>query len=211
MADRLDLQRMAAAFRAMGWVAFWSQLAMAVVCAGVLAFNSIGSDLIRNRDRAIGLGPGLSLTTLALLVMAYSIWQDWGLIRLSRALAGGTTARPSKAETTAQVKRHLLASLAGVTLAAIGYQALAGSLTFQASIHGKDPSPHWTFNWPLDQPLATATHPKAIGGRSPRQKNSGCNGVRAMPPACTWATSVGHSLGPAPAASTSLSTSPANQ
>jgi hypothetical protein len=32
------------------------------------------------------------------------------------------------------VKRHLLASLGGVTLAAIGYQALAGSLTFQASI-----------------------------------------------------------------------------
>jgi hypothetical protein len=134
MADRLDLQRMASAFRAMGWVAFWSQLAMAVVCAGVLAFNSIGNDLIRNRDRAIGLGPGLSLTTLALLVLAWSIWQDWGLIRLSRALAGGTTARPSKAETSAQVKRHLLASLSGVTLAAIGYQALAGSLTFQASI-----------------------------------------------------------------------------
>ena len=134
MADRLDLQRIAAAFRSMGWIAFWSQLSMAVVCLGVLAFNSIGNDLMRNRDRAIGLGPGLSLTTLALLVLAWSIWQDWGMIRLSRALASGSGARPSKGETAAQLKRHVLASLAGVTLAAVGYQALAGSLTFQASM-----------------------------------------------------------------------------
>jgi hypothetical protein len=107
---------------------------MAVVCMGVLAFNSIGNDLMRNRDRAIGLGPGLSLTTLALLVLAWSIWQDWGMIRLSRALASGSGAKPSKGETAAQLKRHVLASLAGVTLAAVGYQALAGSLTFQASL-----------------------------------------------------------------------------
>ncbi|MFZ4805362.1 MAG: DUF3611 family protein [Synechococcus lacustris] len=134
MGDRLDLQRIAAAFRTMGWIAFWSQLSMAVVCGGVLTFNSIGNDLMRNRERAIGLGPGLSLTTLALLLLAWSIWQDWGLIKLSRGLASASAARPSKGETAARLKRHILASLSGVTLAAVGYQALAGSLTFQASM-----------------------------------------------------------------------------
>ena len=49
-------------------------------------------------------------------------------------LGSGSRTIPSKAETRAQIKRHLLASLVGLTLAAVGYQALSGSLTFQASI-----------------------------------------------------------------------------
>ena len=98
MADRLELQRIASAFRVVGWGAFWSQL------------------------------------TLALLILAWGVWQDWGLVRISRSLASGSSSIPSKAETRAQVKRHLLASLVGITFAAIGYQALSGSLTFQASI-----------------------------------------------------------------------------
>ena len=134
MADRLELQRIASAFRVVGWGAFWSQLTLALVSAGVLAFNSIGSELVSNRDKAIGLGPGLSLTTLALLILAWGVWQDWGLVRISRSLASGSSSIPSKAETRAQGKRHLLASLVGITFAAIGYQALSGSLTFQASI-----------------------------------------------------------------------------
>ena len=133
MADRLELQRIASAFRVVGWGAFWSQLTLALVSAGVLAFNSIGSELVSNRDKAIGLGPGLSLTTLALLILAWGVWQDWGLVRISRSLASGSSSIPSKAETRAQVKRHLLASLVGITFAAIGYQALSGSLTFQAA------------------------------------------------------------------------------
>lgn len=133
LADRLDLQRISAAFRGLGWITFWAQLAMAVVCLGVLTFNSLGAELIRNRERAIGLGPGLSLTTLSLLLLAWSVWQDWGLIGLGRSLGGGG-ARPSRGETTARLKRHILASLGGVTLAVVGYQALAGSLTFQASL-----------------------------------------------------------------------------
>ena len=124
MADRLELQRIASAFRVVGWGAFWSQLTLALVSAGVLAFNSIGSELVSNRDKAIGLGPGLSLTTLALLILAWGVWQDWGLVRISRSLASGSSSIPSKAETRAQVKRHLLASLVGITFAAIGYQAL---------------------------------------------------------------------------------------
>ena len=58
MADCLELQRIASAFRVVGWGAFWSQLTLALVSAGVLAFNSIGSELVSNRDKAIGLGPG---------------------------------------------------------------------------------------------------------------------------------------------------------
>ena len=42
--------------------------------------------------------------------------------------------RPSKGETGRLIKRGLLADMLGLLLAAIGYQALAGSLFMQASM-----------------------------------------------------------------------------
>ncbi|MCT0208569.1 DUF3611 family protein [Synechococcus sp. CS-1332] len=131
MVDPLDLQRMADALRRMGWVRFWVQLALGVVVVGVLIFNNIGGQMAANSSRALGLGPGLSLTTLSFLLLLWSLWQSWLVVRCGRALA--SPARPSKGETSRLVKRGLLADLSGLTLAAVGYQALAGSLFVQAS------------------------------------------------------------------------------
>lgn len=132
MADQLDLQRIAAALRRVGWVRFWIQLVLAVVVVGVLLFNSIGSRVAANSERALGLGPGLSLTTLSFLVLLWSLWQGWLVVRCGRALT--RPVRPSKGETARLIKRGLLGDLAGISLAAIGYQALAGSLFMQASM-----------------------------------------------------------------------------
>jgi hypothetical protein len=131
MVDTLDLQRMAAALRRMGWVRFWVQLALGVVVVGVLIFNNIGGQMAANSSRALGLGPGLSLTTLSFLLLLWSLWQSWLVVGCGRALA--SPARPSKGETSRLVKRGVLADLIGLTLAAVGYQALAGSLFVQAS------------------------------------------------------------------------------
>jgi len=131
MVDQLDMQRMADALRRVGWVRFWVQLALGVVVVVVLIFNNIGGRLAANSSRALGLGPGLSLTTLAFLVLLWSLWQSWLVVGCGRALA--SPVRPSKGETTRLVKRGLLADLVGLTLAAVGYQALAGSLFVQAS------------------------------------------------------------------------------
>jgi hypothetical protein len=132
MADQLELQRIAAALRRTGWVRFWIQLVLAVVVVGVLLFNSIGSRVAANSQRAIGLGPGLSLTTLSFLVLLWSLWQGWLVVRCGRALT--RPVRPSKGETARLIKRGLLGDLAGISLAAVGYQALAGSLFMQASM-----------------------------------------------------------------------------
>jgi hypothetical protein len=132
MADQLDLQRIAAALRRMGWVRFWIQLVLAVVVVGVLLFNSIGTRVAANSERALGLGPGLSLTTLSFLVLLWSLWQGWLVVRCGRALT--RPVRPNKGETARLIKRGLLGDLAGISLAAIGYQALAGSLFMQASM-----------------------------------------------------------------------------
>jgi len=132
MADRLDLQLISAALRRVGWVRFWIQLVLAVVVVGVLLFNNIGSQLAGRGDRALGLGPGLSMTTLAFFVLLWSLWQSWLEVRCGRAL--NSPARPSKGETANLIKRGLLADLVGLTLAAVGYQAMAGSLFVQASM-----------------------------------------------------------------------------
>jgi hypothetical protein len=132
MADRLDLQLVSAALRRVGWVRFWTQLALGVVVVGVLIFNNIGGRMAANSSRALGLGPGLSLTTLSFLLLLWCLWHSWLVVRCGRALA--SPARPSRGETGRLVKRGVLADLVGLTLAAVGYQALAGSLFVQASM-----------------------------------------------------------------------------
>jgi hypothetical protein len=132
MAEPQDLQRISTALRLVGWVRFWTQLALAIVVVGVLLFNNIGGRVAANAQRAVGLGPGLSITTLSFLVLAWSLWQCWLVIRCGRALA--SPVRPTRGETTRLIKRGLLVDLGGLTIAAVGYQALAGSLFLQASM-----------------------------------------------------------------------------
>jgi hypothetical protein len=131
MADRLDLQLIAGALRRLGWLRFWIQVTLAVVVVGVLLFNNVGARFSANSARALGLGPGISLTTLAFLLLLWGIWQSGLLIRCGRALA--SPVRPSRGETARLIKRGLLADLGGLTLAVVGYQAMAGSLFVQAS------------------------------------------------------------------------------
>ena len=94
MADRLDLQQVSAAVRRLAWIRFWTQVVLAVVVVGVLIFNNIGSRLMANTQRALGLGPGLSLTTLSFFVLLWSLWQGWLMVRCGRALA--SPVRPSR-------------------------------------------------------------------------------------------------------------------
>ena len=131
MADRLDLQLLSLGLRRMGWIRFWIQTALGVVVMGVLIFNNVGGSLSRNTNRVLGLSPGLSLTTLAFLVLLYSLWQGWLVVRLGRAL--DSNARPSRGEASRTIKRGLIADLFGLVLASVGYQSLSGALFVQAS------------------------------------------------------------------------------
>ena len=132
MVDQLDLQRISSALRRMGWLRFWIQMALGVVVVGVLLFNNIGGRVAANAERALGLGPGLSLTTMSFFLLLWSLWQCWLVVRCGRAL--NSPVRPSRGETNRLIKRGLLVDLGGLVLAAIGYQALAGSLFLQASL-----------------------------------------------------------------------------
>ncbi len=132
MADQLDFQLLSLGMRRMGWVRFWIQTILGVVVIGVLLFNNVGSSLARNSGKALGLGPGLSLTTLAFFLLLYSLWQGWLIVKAGRAI--GSPARPSRGETSRLLKRGLIADLLGLIFSSIGYQSLAGALFVQASM-----------------------------------------------------------------------------
>ena len=121
MVDQLDLQRISSALRRMGWLRFWIQMALGVVVVGVLLFNNIGGRVAANAERALGLGPGLSLTTLSFFLLLWSLWQCWLVVRCGRALA--SPVHPSKGETARLIKRGVLADLVGITLAVVGWRA----------------------------------------------------------------------------------------
>ena len=131
MADRLDLQRLSAGLRRMGWIRFWIQTTLGVVVVGILLFSKVGNSLQRNADQVIGLGPGISLTTLAFFVLLYSLWQGWLIVRLGRSL--NSEARPSRGEASRLIKRGILSDLFGLIVSVVGYQSLAGVLFIQAA------------------------------------------------------------------------------
>ena len=133
MVDRLDLQRISLTLRRLGWGQFWIQLSLAVVVFVVLLFTSSISNGGLAAAAARSLGPGLALTTLAFLVLLFSLWQCWSVVRCGRAL-DSAGARPSRGETSRLLRRGILASLVGLVLGSLGYQALAGSLFVQASL-----------------------------------------------------------------------------
>ncbi len=132
MVDQVDFQLLSLGMRRMGWIRFWIQTILGVVVVGVLLFNNVGSSLARNSERALGLGPGLSLTTLAFFFLLFSLWQGWLIVRTGRAL--NSAVRPSRGETSRMLKRGLIADLLGLVLASVGYQSLAGALFVQASM-----------------------------------------------------------------------------
>lgn len=134
MVDKLTIQRLAGDFRLTGWVSFWIQLALGIVGLGVLLFNRLGSRIIESRSTVVNVAPGLTLTAIALVVLVLTMLHALRYVRFGRQLAGDSAARPSKAQAMGLLKRGTFLSLLGVVLAVLGYQALAGSLTFQASM-----------------------------------------------------------------------------
>ncbi len=132
MSEQFDFQLLSLGLRRIGWIRFWTQTILGVVVIGVLLFNNIGSSLARNSERALGLGPGLSLTTLSFFFLLYSLWQGWLIVRTGRAI--DSAVRPSRGETSRLLKRGLIVDLLGLVFASVGYQSLAGALFVQASM-----------------------------------------------------------------------------
>jgi len=128
MPDKIDFQLLSFGMRRVGWIRFWVQSILGVVVTAVLLFSNVVNN---NSEGQLSLTPGLTLTTISLILLFFSLWQGWLIVRTGRAIA--SNARPSRGQTSKLIKRGLVNDLLGILFGLIGYQALMGALFIQAS------------------------------------------------------------------------------
>ena len=128
MSDKIDFQSLSFGMRRIGWIRFWIQSILGVVVTAVLLFSNVVNN---NSEGQLSLTPGLSLTTISLILLFFSLWQGWLIIRTGRAI--GSNARPTRGQTSKLIKRGIINDLLGMLFGLIGYQALMGALFIQAS------------------------------------------------------------------------------
>ena len=128
MSDKIDFQSLSFGMRRMGWIRFWVQAILGVVVAAVLLFSNVVNN---NSEDQVTLNLGLSITTISLIFLIFSLWQSWLIVRTGRSLA--SNARPSRGQTSRLIKRGLVNDLLGMSFGLIGYQAFMGELFIQAS------------------------------------------------------------------------------
>ena len=131
MADKIDFKLLSFGMKRIGWIRFWCQSILGVVATAVLILSNV---IPNNSEGKLSLAPGLSVTSLSLLLLFLSLWQGWLIIRTGRAL--GSNVRPSRGQTSKLIKRGIINDLLGLLFALIGYQALMGELFIQASNQG---------------------------------------------------------------------------
>ena len=128
MSDKIDFQSLSFGMRRMGWVRFWAQSILGVVVTAVLLFSKVVDN---NSENQVTLNLGLSITTISLIFLIFSLWQSWLIVRTGRSLS--SNARPSRGQTSKLIKRGLVNDLLGMIFGLIGYQAFMGELFIQAS------------------------------------------------------------------------------
>ena len=128
MSDKIDFQSLSFGMRRIGWIRFWAQSILGVVVAAVLLFSNVVNN---NSEDQVTLNLGLSITTISLIFLIFSLWQSWLIVRTGRSLA--SNARPSRGQTSKLIKRGLVNDLLGMIFGLIGYQTFMGELFIQAS------------------------------------------------------------------------------
>ena len=128
MSDKIDFQSLSFGMRRMGWIRFWAQSILGVIVTAVLLFSNVVNN---NSENQVTLNLGLSITTISLVFLIFSLWQSWLIVRTGRSLS--SNARPSRGQTSKLIKRGLVNDLLGMVFGLIGYQAFMGELFIQAS------------------------------------------------------------------------------
>jgi hypothetical protein len=129
--DRLSMQKLAAEFRTVGWISFWTQVVLAII-SGVMVLLGAASV---GRNPGSGLGVFLAFGGLS----ALGIGAYWALryAKLSRALmATDPIARPSRSQTMSLLRKGIMSNLVGLLLIIVGSEAAVGSLFIKSLRQG---------------------------------------------------------------------------
>ncbi len=146
------VQRVATAFRLVGWISFWSQLVLGVISGVVLIFaaGSIGAasttpTVVPGVPGAVapsggvnpGTGAGLTLAVLGLLTLFAGAYWAFRYTRLSRQLkTSDSQERPKRGDALWTLRIGLLINLVGMLLTILGAQAIVGSLVAKSFAQG---------------------------------------------------------------------------
>ncbi|NEP71760.1 MAG: DUF3611 family protein [Okeania sp. SIO2G4] len=128
------VKQVANALRFGGWTCFWSQLALGVISGFMFLFAAF---ILPNQMDEAGAGGSLFFPICGLVVLGFSIFLSFRYTRLARKLRAPTdSSRPSRADTTQQVKRTLITNLVGITLTLLGAEAIGGILLGESLVMG---------------------------------------------------------------------------
>ncbi|MEM1172363.1 MAG: DUF3611 family protein [Cyanobacteria bacterium P01_H01_bin.35] len=132
------VEQVAKVLRLGGWICFWVQLVLGTV-SGLIFLFAVS---ILGQKTGAGTGGGLFFAVCGLVVLGFSIFLSFSYTRLARQLRSPTPSlRPSRADTTQQVKRTLITNLVGMTLNLLGAEAIGGILLGESLVSGS-----FTFN-----------------------------------------------------------------
>lgn len=121
------LHEIANNFRLTGWISFWMQLGLAVVCAISLLFAWSGRNFSEQTHQGIGIS--IFWAVLGILVLAASVYWDFRYTRIAKRLRHPhPDMRPSKADTVGFVRLGLIMSLVGMLVMLLGSGAAIGVL-----------------------------------------------------------------------------------
>ena len=116
-----------------GWICFWVQLVLGIVSSIIFLF-AVG---LLGQKSGTGTGGGLFFAVCGLVVLGFSAFLSFRYTRLARQLRSHTPSlRPSRGDTTQQVKRTLITNLVGITLALLGAEAIGGILLGKSLVSG---------------------------------------------------------------------------
>ncbi|MDJ0555621.1 MAG: DUF3611 family protein [Microcoleaceae cyanobacterium MO_207.B10] len=132
------VKQVANALRLGGWACFWIQLVLGVISGLIFLFTVFTLPSNKNQAGTASTGSGLFFAICGLLVLGFSIYLAFCYTRLARKLRSPTPSlRPTRADTTKQVKKTLIANLIGMSLTLIGAEAIGGILLGKSLVSGQ--------------------------------------------------------------------------
>lgn len=124
------VEKVAKTLKIGGWACFWIQIVLAVISALILLFAFFS---LQTSEANPGSGGGLFFGLLGLGALGFSIYLAFGYPRLGRKLRSPTPSlRPTRADTTKQVRMALISNMLGMVFTVIGAQAFNGVLFAKA-------------------------------------------------------------------------------
>ncbi|MGM3309352.1 DUF3611 family protein [Anabaena sp. WFMT] len=127
LALKPKLEDIAKTIRLTGWITFWIQLALSMVCGLALLFTITGRDFAQQPNT--GIGVGIFWCVWGILVLLFSIFWNYRYTRFGKRLANpNPTLHPSKAQTVRAIRLGIIVGLLGMLLSIFGAGATVSVL-----------------------------------------------------------------------------------